>query len=178
MPAIDPARMRKVRRASRELRLLFIVLLVFIVLGALTRLTHPNPLGTKIVLAGIVFQGATLTDKIHVLRIVQLVLGAAVGLSIFYNLIRLLGLYSQGRLFTAQNVAYIRGLRLSVFCIPLVWLVGLIGAATDIAAAQNQWQHILPSFPFNALIDGAVILFAGWIMNEGRELREEQDLVV
>jgi Protein of unknown function (DUF2975) len=175
MPAIDPARLRKIQRASRELRLLFIVL---VVLGVLTKLARPNPHGAKVVIAGIIFQGASLTGKVHILWIVQHVLGAAIGLWIFYHLVRLLGLYSQGRIFTAQNVAFIRRIGLSLFCFPLVWLVGLIGAAPEIAAAQTQWTQILPSFPFNALIEGAVILFAGWIMNEGRELREEQDLVV
>jgi len=178
MPAIDPARLRKIQRASRELRLLFIVLFVLVVLGALTKLARPNPHGAKVVVAGIIFQGASLTGKIHMLWVVQHVLGVAIGLWIFYHLLRLLGLYSQGRIFTAQNVAFIRRIGLSLFCFPLVWLVGLIGAAPEIAAAQTQWTQILPSFPFNALIEGAVILFAGWIMNEGRELREEQDLVV
>lgn len=95
MPPIDPARLRKIQRASRELRLLFIVLFVLTALGALTKLGHPNPHGTKVVLAGIVFQGASLTDKIHLLWVVQHVLGAGIALWIFYHLIRLLGLYSQ-----------------------------------------------------------------------------------
>jgi hypothetical protein len=178
MPAIDPARLRKIQRASRELRLFFIVLFVIVMLGALTRLARPNPHGAKVAVAGIIFQGTSLTGKIHVLWVLQHVLGAAIGLWIFYLLPRLLGLYSQGKIFTAQNVAFIRRIGLSLFCFPLVWLLGLIGAAPEIAAAQTQWTQILPSCPFNALIEGAVILFAGWIMNEGRELREEQDLVV
>ena len=54
----------------------------------------------------------------------------------------------------------------------------LIGAAPEIAAAQDQWTNILPSFPGGALIGACLFLFASRIVNEGRELREEQDLVV
>ena len=36
----------------------------------------------------------------------------------------------------------------------------------------------MPSFPGEPLLDGTVLLFASRIMNEGRELRDEQDLVV
>jgi hypothetical protein len=36
----------------------------------------------------------------------------------------------------------------------------------------------MPSFPGGAIISSCVFLFAGRIMNEGRELRDEQDLVV
>lgn len=178
MPVIDPTRLRRIQRASRELRTLFIVLFVLSVLGTAITLTHPRAQAAKVVLAGIVFQGASLTGKLHVLSLAQHVLGTVIYLVAFYHLIRLLGLYAQGRLFTTQNVVHIRRLGLSFMCFALVWLVGLIGAAPQIAAAQDQWSRILPSFPFSSLINGGVILFAGWIMNEGRELREEQDLVI
>jgi hypothetical protein len=37
---------------------------------------------------------------------------------------------------------------------------------------------ILPSTPFDEVIAGTIIIVISWIMDVGRELREEQDLVV
>jgi hypothetical protein len=87
-------------------------------------------------------------------------------------------LYSNGKVFTAQNVAQIRRAGLTYACAPAVWLIVLIGAWPEIAAAQDQWAMIMPSFPGGALISSCIFLFASRIMNEGRELRDEQDLVV
>ena len=54
----------------------------------------------------------------------------------------------------------------------------LIGAAPEIAAAQDQWVKIMPSFPGGSLMGGIFFLFATRLMSEARELRDEQDLVV
>jgi hypothetical protein len=62
-------------------------------------------------------------------------------------------------------------------CKPLVWLAALI-AAPEIAAAQDRWTSIMPSFPGGAVIGAAIMLYAGRILNEGREMRDEQELVV
>lgn len=87
-------------------------------------------------------------------------------------------LYFKGKVFTAQNVVQIRQVGLTYACAPAVWLVVLIGAAPEIAAAQDQWLQIMPSFPGGALIAACFFLFASGIIDEGRELRDEQDLVV
>jgi hypothetical protein len=67
---------------------------------------------------------------------------------------------------------------LTYACALGVWLVVLIGVAPEIAAAQDQWLKVMPSFPGGALAGACMFLFASRIMNEGREMREEQDLVV
>ena len=105
-------------------------------------------------------------------------LGAALSLKILYHFIRLLLLFSKGKLFTAQNVAQIRQVGLTLFCAVPLWFIVLIGAGPEIAAAEDQWLKIMPSFPGGALMGGIFFLFATRLMNEARELRDEQDLVV
>lgn len=87
-------------------------------------------------------------------------------------------LYSKDKIFTAQSVAQIRRVGLTYACAMLIWLAVLIGAAPEISAAQDQWLNIMPSFPGGALMGAFLFLFGSRIMDEGRKLREEQDLVV
>jgi hypothetical protein len=174
---ITANRSKAIQHASRALLVFFIFMSVISLLGMLNRMTVPFPPGTRTV-AGVVFQGAAITGKIQILWLVQLVLGAALTLKILYHLIRLMVLYSKGQVFTAQNVAQIRRVGLTYACAPAVWLIVLTGAWPEIAAAQDQWVKIMPSFPGDAVISSCIFLFASRIMNEGRELRDEQDLVV
>jgi Protein of unknown function (DUF2975) len=174
---ISADRSKTIQRASRSLLVFFIFMSVISLLGMLNQMTHPFPPDTR-TLAGVVFQGAALTGKIQILWLVQLVLGAALTLKILYHLIRLMVLYARGRVFTAQNVAQIRQIGLTYACTPAVWLIVLIGAWHEIAVAQDQWVKIMPSFPGGDIIASCIFLFGSRIMNEGRELRDEQDLVV
>jgi hypothetical protein len=174
---ITANRSKAIQHASRALLVFSIFMSVISLLGMLNRMTVPFPPGTRAV-AGVVFQGAAITGKIQILWLVQLVLGAALTLKILYHLLRLMMLYSKGKVFTAQNVAQIRRVGLTYACAPAVWLIVLTGAWPEIAAAHDQWVKIMPSFPGGAVISSCVFLFASRIMNEGRDLRDEQDLVV
>ena len=176
MFAITANRLSTIQRVSRSLQFFFIIMAVFAGIGPLITLTHPQP--QEVELVGIVFSGPSITDKIHALWIVQNLLSAALSVAFLYYLVRLMGLYSAGKLFTAHNVTRIRQLGITSICALLVWLVVLVGAAPEVAAAQNDWVKIMPTFPMGSLIFGAILLFASRIVNEGRELREEQDLVV
>jgi hypothetical protein len=176
MPALNANRLRQIQRTARSLRRLFIFIAILLVMGVLVTLTHPMPTDLKLV-SGVAFQGAAVTRKIQILWIVQTVLVAAINLKAAYHLIRLLGLYAEGKLFTAQNVSQIRQLALTLMCAVVVWGIVLIGAIPEIGD-QQQWVFVMRSFPLGTIVNGAVILFAGWIMNEGRELRDEQDLVI
>jgi hypothetical protein len=177
MLTITADKLSAIQRASRGLRGLLMFLLVIVVLGVLTNLTHPQPQGVK-VLAGVEFRGAAITGKIQLLWVLQTVLCVAVDLKLFYHLIRLLGLYSEGKLFAAQNVAQIRQLGVTFMLLPALWLIVLIGAAPEIVAAQDQGLKIMSSFPGGALMNGGILVFVSWIIDQARELRDEQDLVV
>jgi Protein of unknown function (DUF2975) len=177
MFAITQNHLSTIQRASRWLLGLFIFMALILVWGTLNRIVHPFPPGTR-TLAGVVFEGAAITGKIQALWLLQIVLGAALNLKIFYHLSRLMLSFSKGMLFTAQNVAQIRQIALTSIGTLAVWLVVLIGAAPEIAAAQDQWVKIMTSFPGGMLMTAIVFLFATRLMSEGRELRDEQDLVI
>jgi hypothetical protein len=177
MLAITANRLSAIQRASRALLVFFIFLSVISLLGTLNNIAHPFPPGTR-TLTGVVFQGTAITGKIQGLWLLQIVLGTALNLKILYHLIKLIVLHSRGKLFTAQNVAQIRQIGLTFICVPALWVVVLIGAAPEIASAQDQWVKIMPSFPGGALISSGIFLYAGRLWDEARELRDEQDLVV
>jgi len=177
MLAMTADRLSSIQRASRALLVFFIFISVISLWGTLNSVVHPFPADTR-TLAGVAFQGAAITGKIHGLWLMELLLGAALTLKILYHLIRLMMQFYKGKIFTAQSVAHIRQVGLTYACALVIWLVVLIGVAPEIAAAQDQWLNILPSFPGGALVGACLFLFASRIVNEGRELRDEQDLVV
>ena len=177
MLAMTADRLSTIQRASRALLVFFIFMSVISLWGTLNNIVHPFPPETR-TLAGVVFQGAAMTDKIHGLWLMEMLLGVALTLKVLYHLIRLMMQYSKGKIFTAQSVSQIRQVGLTYGCGLVIWLAVLIGAAPEIAAAQDQWLNIMPSFPGGAVIGACLFLFASRIVNEGRELREEQDLVV
>ena len=170
-------RLGTIRRASRWLRILLIALGVLFVINRISTvesLFHGN---TRTLL-NVVFQGAAITTKIQVLWLMQVVLNTALYLKVLYHLVRLLGLYSHGEVFTAKNVAQLRQIGLTLAFAPVIWLMVLIGAWVDIVAAQDQWVRVMPSFPGGAILGSCIFLYVSRIMNEGRVLRDEQDLVI
>jgi len=177
MLAMTADRLGTIQRASRALLVFFIFISVISLWSTLNNIVHPFPPDTR-TLAGVEFQGTAITSKIQSLWLMQVVLGAALTLKVLYHLIRLMMLYSKGRIFTAQSVAQIRQVGLTYACALVIWVAVLIGAAPEITAAQDQWLKIMPSFPGGAIMGACLFLYASRIVNEGRELRDEQDLVV
>jgi len=177
MFAMNANQLGSIQRASRAFLVFFIFMSVIFLWSTLASIVHPFPADSRSV-AGIVFQGEAITGKIQNLWLVQMVLSAALNLKILYHFIRLMMLYAKGRIFTAQSVAQIRQVGLTFVCMLGIWLIGLIGAAPEIAAAQDQWTNIMLSFPGGAIMGACLFLYAAGIMDEGRKLREEQDLVV
>ena len=177
MLAMTADRLSTIQRASRALLVFFVFISVISLWGTLNNIVHPFPPETR-TLAGVVFKDAAITGKIHGLWLMEMVLGAALTLKILYHLIRLTMQFSKGKIFTEQSVAQTRQVGLTYGCGLVLWLAVLIGAAPEIAAAQDQWLNIMPSFPGGAVIGACLFLFASRIMDEGRKLREEQDLVV
>ncbi len=177
MLAMTADRLNTIQRASRALLIFFIFMSVIHLWSTIATIAHPFPAGNRS-LAGVVFEGAAITDKIHGLWVTQMVLSAALTLKILYHFVRLMLLYAKGRIFTAQSVAQLRQVGLTFAFGIVVWLVVLMGAWPQIRAAEDQWLNIMPSFPGGSIIGACVFLFASRIMDEGRKLREEQDLIV
>ena len=170
-------RMNSIQRAARALLIFFIFMSVIILWSTLANVVHPFTPGTR-TLAGIVFEGAAITDRVHNLWLMQMLLGAALNLKILYHFIRLMILYTRGKVFTAQSVSQVRQVGVTFALALVVWLIVLIAAWPEISAAQDQLFNIMPSFPGGAIMGACLFLFASRIVDEGRKLREEQDLVV
>ena len=177
MLAMTAQRRNSIERAARALLIFFIFISVIFLWSTVANIVHPFQPGTR-TLAGVVFEGAAITDKIHNLWLLQMVLSAALNLKVLYHFIRLMILYTKGKVFTAQSVSQIRQVGLTFACGLVVWLIVLIGGWPEISAAQDQLQNIMLSFPGGAIMGACFFLFASHIVDEGRELREEQDLVV
>jgi hypothetical protein len=93
----------------------------------------------------------------------------SVGLVILY---RLFGLYKTGAIFTAANV----------YCFKLIgcWLLGLWALAHLFELSKLVWSH-QPQMHFTLderFLGGLLILVIAWVMEEGRELKEEHDLTI
>jgi hypothetical protein len=177
MFAMTADRLNSIQRASRALLVFFIFMSVISLWGTLASVAHPFPADSRIV-AGVVFEGAAVTERIHGVWLMQMLLSAALTLKVLYHFIRLMVLFVKGQIFTAQSVAQIRQVGVTFACGLLVWLAVLIGAWPEISAAQDQWTSIMPSFPGGSIVGAFLFLFASRIMDEGRKLREEQDLIV
>lgn len=80
-------------------------------------------------------------------------------------LLRLFWFYSKGILFSAKNVNCIR--LLGYYCI-IDWVVDYL--------TQDLLRDMALST--NPVFVGFIIIFFAWIMDEGRKIREEQELTV
>ncbi|MDR3460506.1 MAG: DUF2975 domain-containing protein [Verrucomicrobiae bacterium] len=89
------------------------------------------------------------------------------GLVMFCALVlyRLLGLYGQGKYFTAKNITYIRFLG---YYVVVDWIVNFL------LESEAHYRTII----FTQAVTGLVIIFIAWIMDEGRKIKEEQELTV
>jgi hypothetical protein len=87
---------------------------------------------------------------------------------------RLLELYEKGIIFDGQNVAHIHRLgTLAIF----------YGALTACRPIFETGRIEFPTLPLNVLcspwlIMGCFLLIIAWVMDEGRKIREEQELTV
>ena len=170
------SRLRAIQSASRWLQVLLILLAVLFVINRINVLVQTLPSDTR-TLDGVVFHGGAITTRIQILWIARLALGAALTLKAAYHLIRLLGLFSRSELFTAQQVVQVRQVALTLAFAPGMWLAVLMCVWPELVA-QDAWVDVLPTFPGGAIIASCIALLAGRLMNEGRELRDEHDLVI
>lgn len=186
-------KLAQVRKYSASLRTLFKVLFALMALAGLAALafvTLPGDVPRNLKVAGVLHRGDEVTPLIRIVAVIGIVLGIGLALKLNYHLIRLFDLYARGEIFMADNVRQIRQIGISVFLFIFLWLFELIAkvvlhAAVSPAvvgtAAGDATRSIdinLGGAPFGLAIAGIVIMVVSWIMDVGRELREEQELTV
>jgi len=180
------AKLNKVVRYSRSLKNLFRFLFVVLALASLVTLvlifaSYP---ALDVDIGSFRFGGENVAIFPRMFVAIGTLLAVAVALKLTFHLIRLFDLYSHKQIFTADNVYQIRHIGITMLLILPVRLyffliLNLIPGLkpTDLPAdSQTLTISLAPPFPW--LIAGIIIIVVSWIMDVGRELREEQDLTV
>jgi hypothetical protein len=168
------ARLNRIQKASKGIRLimqyglpvLILIPMLAIVLLPTYGITAPREYLTNF-LHAMAPAGKTDTPSFNSsLSIINLVL---FGLS-FRTILKLLGLFEKGILFTKEIVRCIKilgGLAIASGVIELIFWI----------AIQNTGSRTLGTGLSN-LFEGFFIFFIAWIMDEGRKIQEEQELTV
>jgi hypothetical protein len=131
----------------------------------------------------VLYGGDPVSGTVHVLSYVYSTLALAIFLKITFHLIKLFALYAQGKIFSAENVAQIRQIGYTVLLTPTLWVLTLFvpllvsGEGMTMTSAPESGPMGAGQV-FSQIIIGTIIIVVSWIMDVGRELREEQDLVV
>jgi hypothetical protein len=99
--------------------------------------------------------------EIFALFLVKTGLGIAASVILF----ALFRLYKQGILFSAKNVLFIR---LLGYCLIVNWAIDYL--------MQSTLRDM--DLSMNPVFVGLIIIFIAWVMDEGRKIREEQELTV
>ena len=183
-------KLEKVRKYSASLRSLFrffsVIVVIAMIIGTVFLLTTSSE-DTTFALLDMRFTGAELTPTIRVLAGIHLAIVFAILIKLLHHLAALFGLYAEGMIFTADNVAQIRQIGISVFLFCASWIYVIV-ARLVLFTMRHPIPPYVPredtigftadSLPLFSLIAGIIIIVISWIMDVGRELREEQDLTV
>lgn len=173
----------RIQRASRRLRRLFLVAICLMpmVNGLIwLSINHlPELVQTRLV-PYFVSMPLPLSARVMGFAITMMPIGAAM-LGAYY-LMRLFRLYERGEIFRTTNVRCFRNLsRVLVgwFAIGIVHK-SLLSMALTLHHPPGQ-RYItleLGSPDLTALLVGAVLAVISWVMDEGRQMQEEQDFTV
>lgn len=184
----------KVKKYSASLRTVFAVawgILAFAgFIGLIIILTanESQRMPTNIQFGDASFIGDEITWTVKIVVAIGLVLSLAIALKLLHHLRRLFGHYARGEIFTPETVRQIREIGIAVFLFTAVWgyelladnVLGVPAAvrgAAETGMEVRGWGIGLPA-PLGPVLAGIMIVVVSWIMDVGRELREEQDLTV
>jgi hypothetical protein len=183
-------KLARVRKYSASLRNLFRLFQVIVIIGSLISvlmvLTTSNTNST-LVFIDTAFQGEELTLTVRLVTLTGMLLIFAIGLKLLHHLKTLFGLFATGEIFTADTVLHIRQIGISIFLFLAVWLYAILARVLFLATGQGgrvaDGVNATISFGLNydtflMAIGGIIIIVISWIMDVGREMREEQDLTV
>lgn len=188
MTAETAAKLQKVKKYSASLRNLFGFFFALGLVGWLIRTimmwsdAKPHE-PTAVQIGHLVYSGDPVSGTVHVLSYVYGTLSLAIGLKITFHLIKLFALYADGKIFSAENVRQIRQVGYTVLLTPallvLTLFVPLLVSGEGMTTSTSPGTGLMGEGQvFSQIIVGTIIIIISWVMDVGRELREEQDLVV
>jgi hypothetical protein len=187
-------RLAQVKKYSASLTTVFLfasLVLAFAgLIGLIIVLTanESQRIASTIAFGGASFTGEEITWTVKIVVAIGMALSVGIALKLLHHLAALFGHYAKGEIFTSETVRQIREIGISVFLFVTVWLYGLLahyvlgvpGAVRQAAESGIEvrgWGVGLPE-PLTVVLAGIMIIVVSWIMDVGRELREEQDLTV
>jgi len=185
------AKLERVRKYSTSLRRVFNFFRFILAIASLVALLIVLTRGTSEASAsfaffGREFSGGEISWTLKILVVIWVLIVFGVAQKFLGHLAALFDLYAQGRIFTADNVYQIRQIGISVFlfCLgsaySIVARIILLAIGHPLGASPPAADSISLSFdgPLNAILAGTIIIVISWIMDVGREMREESDLTV
>lgn len=174
--------MTKVQRASRILQKIFqffLIALPFFAIILWLYMPIPNPLNIRTQFFPNVF------DVVNPINMTTRLLGLTaslvpLGIEMFciYCLIKLFNLFERGKIFTMQNVQYIRYIGIAMLLGELIRPFYEI-IATYIVYYHNPNGHVRLTLSLNSdeisyVLIGSIILLISWVMTEACKLHDEQ----
>ena len=97
---------------------------------------------------------------------------------VLYSLYRLFALYQEGRVFTPENIKFIRRIGFSLMAIDLIFILqsALTGPVLSWLGAVKPYFSL--DLAISYLIIGLFVELISRVMDMGRQLKEYQDLIV
>jgi hypothetical protein len=109
---------------------------------------------------------------------IALVLSLLVYLKILKHLVALFADYEQGQIFTRANVHQLRQIGITILCIPALWLAVDLGFVVLTQLIAPGSASVESGFPVMTLLTGIIVVLMSWIMDVGRAMQEESELVI
>jgi hypothetical protein len=195
MTAETAVKLQKVKKYSASLRNLFLTLFV---LGAAMWListilaveggfvhagfgrpdgVYPEP---SVRIGSTEYHGDAVSVGIRTLGILYFTLNVALVLALTLHLVQLFDLYAAGKIFSAENVQQIRRIGITLMLFPALSALGLLVPLVAPGEGTSDGARTVVEFvgSLQSFVIGFIVLVVSWVMDFGRELREEQDLVV
>ena len=116
--------------------------------------------------------------SVRLLTGIALVLSLLVYLKILKHLVALFSDYEQGQIFTRANVHQLRQLGITILCIPALWIAVDLGFVVLTQLIAPGSAMVESSFPVMTLLTGIIVVLMSWIMDVGRAMQEESELVI
>jgi hypothetical protein len=183
------ARLERVRKSSSSLSTVFNVLAAITAIAGIAGvalIVFSRSDDATFSVGYVLFRGQDVTGLVRILAGIGLVLTVSLILKLLHHLSALFGCYARGEIFTSATVHQFRQVGISLFLLIAVWLYRLISsviltavnAQPTLAEVADNDIGLDVSNPLGPALIGIMIIVISWVMDVGRELREEQDLTV
>ena len=179
----------KIERLSRALRFIFmsfftlipiIAVLFWVFFDEVRSFEYMNDIN-GVSLAGLPIPSPT-PPIIKALGFAVSLIPTGIDMAVMFFLARLFGLYAKGKIFTGENVRYIKKIGVTLLigqALSPVYQALLSAALTCQNPAGERMIRIgFSDANITSVTTALVVIVAAWIMDEGRKINEEQALTI